>query len=93
MQFTKDDLLNLSKLARVSVTEAEQEKMLHDIQSILSYVSEVNEIKLEGEGVSHTHINVMREDAAFEMIPEKRTIILDNAPETEDSFVKVTQVL
>ena len=42
MQFTKEDLHNLSTLARITITEEESEKMLTDMQAILEYVSEIN---------------------------------------------------
>ena len=93
MQFTKDDLATLSRLARITIKEGEEEKMLHDMQAILQYVSEVNEIALEESTLEHSHANILREDAVAEESLSKREIILENAPEVEDSYIKVTQVL
>ena len=47
MIFTEQDLDNLSTLSRIDIAPEEKEKMLHDMQAILGYISEINEV--EGE--------------------------------------------
>lgn len=93
MQFTKEDLLTLSRLARISISKEEEDKMLHDMQAILQHVSEINEITLPDTLASFDHSNIVREDVVIEETSTKRDIILQNAPDTEEEYIKVTQVL
>lgn len=98
MQFTKEDLLNLSNLSRITVKEEAEEKMLKDMQAILSYVSEINAVEGEVEGREVTalasgHYNVMRDDVVTHVTGSNTQAILGEAPATEDGYVKVSQVL
>jgi aspartyl-tRNA(Asn)/glutamyl-tRNA(Gln) amidotransferase subunit C len=92
MQFTKEDLQNLSRLARITITDNEMEKMLHDMQAILGYVSEINEVSGAVEKNKETHYNIVREDVVTRQ-SENVQALLDAAPATEDGYVKVAQVL
>lgn len=93
MSFTKEDLANLSLLARISVTPKEEEKMLHDMQAILGYVSEINEVSGDVKRAKGTHYNIVREDIVTHEIGSNTEAVLAEAPETEDGYVKVAQVL
>lgn len=93
MSFTKEDLANLSALARISVTLEEEEKMLHDMQAILGYVSEINEVSGDVERVKGNHYNIIREDVITHEPASNTKALLEEAPETEDGYVKVAQVL
>lgn len=93
MSFTQQDLENLSKLARITITEEEKPKMLADIQSILGYVSEINEVTdtpLRGEEVFY---NVVREDVITRLPGSHTEEILREAPLTSGEYVQVKQVL
>jgi aspartyl-tRNA(Asn)/glutamyl-tRNA(Gln) amidotransferase subunit C len=93
MQFTLKDLDNLSELARITIKEEEKEKMLHDMQAILGYVSEINSVSGDIKAEKGTHYNIVREDE-ITILPETHTTsILREAPDTEDGYVKVAQVL
>lgn len=93
MSFTKEDLANLSLLARISVTPEEEEKMLHDMQAILGYVSEINEVSGDVERVKGNHYNIVREDVVTRDPGTNTEAVMDEAPETEEGYVKVSQVL
>lgn len=93
MSFTKEDLANLSALARISVTPEEEEKMLHDMQAILGYVSEINEVSGDVERIKGNHYNIVREDVITHEPGSNTEALLEEAPETEDGHVKVAQVL
>jgi aspartyl-tRNA(Asn)/glutamyl-tRNA(Gln) amidotransferase subunit C len=90
---TKEDLANLSLLARISVTQEEEEKMLADMQAILGYVSEINNVSGDAERVKGSHYNIVREDVITHTPGENTESILEEAPDTEDSYVKVAQVM
>lgn len=93
MQFTLKDLDNLSALARITIKEEEKEKMLHDMQAILGYVSEINSVSGDVVKDKETHYNIMREDIITREPGSETVAILAEAPDTEDGYVKVAQVL
>jgi aspartyl/glutamyl-tRNA(Asn/Gln) amidotransferase C subunit len=93
MQFTKEELAHLSTLARINIQEEVQEKMLHDMQAILGYVSEINSLVIEQDETAPLFYNVTREDEVLRETGSLTEAILTNAPEREGDFVKVSQVL
>ncbi len=93
MSFTEKDLDNLSTLARITVSQEEKAKMLQDMQSILGYVSEINDVSgemIRGEEVVY---NVVREDVVTKETGSNTEAILNEAPGVVDGYVKVEQVL
>lgn len=93
MEFTEKDLDNLSALSRITLTEAEKPKMLHDIQAILGLVGEINSIALPEDDTKPDVFNIVREDVVTRKEGEMTSALLENAPETERNYVKVTVVL
>ena len=93
MSFTEKDLDNLSLLARIDIQAEEKEKMLHDMQAILGYVSEINSIEGSlGNNVQAVH-NIVREDVVTRSPGSNSQALLAEAPATRDDYVKVEQVL
>jgi aspartyl-tRNA(Asn)/glutamyl-tRNA(Gln) amidotransferase subunit C len=93
MSLTEQDLDNLSNLARITVKPEEKQKMLADMQAILGYVSEINEVEgnlARGEEVNY---NVVREDVVTNQTASNTVAILNNAPKVKDGYVEVEQVL
>jgi aspartyl-tRNA(Asn)/glutamyl-tRNA(Gln) amidotransferase subunit C len=93
MTFTEQELDNLSSLARIDITKDEKQKMLQDMQAILGYVSEINDI--EGDGVKQEYLvhNVVREDIVTHSTGSNTEALMNEAPATKDGYVKVEQVL
>lgn len=61
---SREDVLNLSRLARIGVSEGEVEKLQNDLQAILGYVSELDTLSLNDSSIPvGDHKNVMREDS------------------------------
>jgi aspartyl-tRNA(Asn)/glutamyl-tRNA(Gln) amidotransferase subunit C len=48
MSFTLEDIKHLSKLCAINLSEKEQEKFLKQIDEILKFVSQLNEVDVEG---------------------------------------------
>ena len=92
MSFTEEDLNNLSSLARIDILPDEKEKMLADMQAILGYVSEINEVEGNIQDANFDLYNVVREDVATNERGVNTKALLDEAPATEDGYVKVEQV-
>ena len=93
MVFTETDLDNLSTLARITIAREEKDKMLADMQAILGYISEINEV--EGDLVRGDTVmfNIVREDVVTHEPGSNTQVLLDEAPATENGYVKVIQVL
>jgi aspartyl/glutamyl-tRNA(Asn/Gln) amidotransferase C subunit len=93
MNFTEQDLDNLSRLARIDIKPDEKQKMLHDMQAILGYVSEINDVQGEVVRGEEALFNVVREDVVTRETGLNTQAILDNAPATKEGYVEVMQVL
>lgn len=93
MSFTKEDLANIASLSRISVTPEEEDKMLADMQAILGYISEINEVSGDVVRTKGGHYNIVREDIITHETGSNTEAILNEAPDTEDGYVKVAQVL
>ena len=93
MSFTEQDLDNLSKLSRITSSSEEKPKMLLDIQSILGYVSEINDVTDEVTRGEEAFYNVMREDVITREPGSHTQELLREAPEVQGEYVKVKQVL
>ena len=93
MQFTEQELDNLSKLARIDILPSEKEKMLIDMQAILGYISEINEVEGELVRGEEEIFNVVREDVITHTAGSNTNAILEEAPSVKDGYVKVGQVL
>jgi len=93
MSFTKEDLANIAALSRISVTPEEEDKMLADMQAILGYVSEINTVSGDVVRTKGGHYNVVREDVITHETGSNTKSVLEEAPATEDGYVKVAQVL
>lgn len=86
---------NLAKLARIELTEQEQEALLKDMSNILTFVGQLQEVTLPGGltptvGVPH---NVMRDDNNPHESGIYTDAILNNAPATKDGYIRVKNIL
>lgn len=93
MNFTEHDLDNLSRLARIDITQDEKAKMLTDMQAILEHVSEINEVEGELIRGEETLYNIVREDVVTKETGHVTDRMLEEAPATKDGYVEVMQVL
>lgn len=91
---TKNDIQQLSVLARVAIPEAEEESLAKDLDAVLNYVSEISAIATEADAVPSASAlrNVMRSDTDAYAGGEFTEAILKNAPNTEDGYLKVKQI-
>ena len=92
----KEKVLNLAKLARISLTGDEAEELSGEFGAILDYVGEVKGVTTdEARSVTNNNLthNVMREDTE----PHKPGIytekLLKQAPATERGYIKVKKIL
>ncbi len=91
---TKDDILHLSTLARVALSEAEITQLQQEVGDIIEYVSVINSIALDAPTHSLTpRFNVMRADEVTNTSGELSEAILEQAPRRKDRYFEVKKIL
>jgi len=94
MAVTKQDVEYIAKLARLKFNDEELENFTHELNEILNYVENLNELNTENvEPLSHPieNFNVFREDKLEPSID--REDALKNAPSSTEEFFKVPKVI
>ncbi len=89
---TKEEIKNLAQLARIEIKEDEAESLRKEIDSILDYVSKINEISGDSEDKPVLK-NVMRDDEITHKSGEFTEDLLSNAPGREGNYLKVKKIL
>jgi len=94
MKITKQEVDHVAKLARLELSEQEQDKLTEQMSGILTYVEKLGE--LDTKGVDPTsHVldirNVMREDAGVPSLTQEQA--LANAPEQAAGHYKVPKII
>jgi len=90
----KELVKKIADLARITLTEEEVELYATQLSKILDYMEQLNELDTTNvEPVSHVQnvVNVFREDKVKKSLDIKE--VLQNAPEKEGSFFKVSGVI
>lgn len=95
-----NDIKKLANLARIDMSDEEMEGMAKDFDPILKYVGQVKDALRSNENIvkdkkpeDYFLHNVMREDIVTNTSNQYTKKILDNAPETQDGYLKVKQIL
>jgi len=91
--FTLSDLLRLSKLSQIKLSEKELDKFSTQISEILNFISQLSNINTQ-EVSPQTHStgrkNVFREDEVKPSLTQEEA--LKNAPATYKGFFKVRAI-
>ena len=94
MTITKDTVKKISKLSRIASNEKFEEIMIKDLNSILKFVDQLNEVKIDNiEPLASTVDQelIEREDQV-KIMNEKKDILL-NSPEDNEDFYVVPKVI
>ena len=94
MTISKDTILKIANLAKISISEDQIEKFEGEISSILNWVETLNEVDTENiEPMSNSLTNFlqMREDIVND--GEKGSQILSNSPAEDKNFFVVPKVI
>ncbi len=93
-KITRDEVRHVAKLARLELSEAEEERMTGQMNGILEYMDKLNEIDTKGISAT-THAiqlqNVFRPDDVRDSL--ERQEALTNAPETDGVNFIVPKVI
>ena len=95
-----EEIKKLANLARIDMSEEEMGEIAKDFGAILDYVGQVQEVSktnniesLHDNPDNYFLQNVMRDDIVTNKNGEYTNEILANAPDTQDGFLKVKQIL
>jgi aspartyl-tRNA(Asn)/glutamyl-tRNA(Gln) amidotransferase subunit C len=96
---SKEDVERVAELANLELEQEESARMVHDLNAILDYVAQLNELdtkgveplaqvtELEGAGGA----NSLRPDERVASL--ERAAVMPQAPETDRVFFKVPKVI
>jgi aspartyl-tRNA(Asn)/glutamyl-tRNA(Gln) amidotransferase subunit C len=85
---------HIAALARVGLTPEEMERMRDQLSAVLDHISMLQEVDTDDIPPTAQVIqqqNVMRDDVVRPSLP--RDLVLLNAPEQEDGYLRVNAVL
>ncbi|MDG1949966.1 MAG: Asp-tRNA(Asn)/Glu-tRNA(Gln) amidotransferase subunit GatC [bacterium] len=95
MEFSREDVIKLAKLARLHLTDEEIEQYRGDLSSILEYFQKLDHLQLDDvpelQSVSGD-TNVFREDDISACTEDTRNIAVDNFSNCEGDLLKVQAV-
>ena len=92
---TRDDILKLARLARISLTNDEVDEFSAEFSEILQYVEQLNSVDTDGlEPTSQVTglVNVTRPDVIVSYGYDPK-ILLKNVPVTENDQIKVKRMI
>ena len=96
---TVQDVERVAELAHLKLGAEEIEPMLHDLNAILDYVAELNELDTAGIAPLAQASELMSESARPQPRPDRlepslaRSAVMPQAPETDGAFFKVPKVI
>lgn len=94
MKLSRDEVVHVANLARLTFDEEELDRFASQLSSILDYVEQLGELDLEGvEPMAHVHdiVNALRADAVRPSLP--REAVLANAPDADAGCFRVPKVI
>ncbi len=93
-KITMNEVESVARLSRLTLTDAEKERMRGELDGILSYIDKLRALDTEGvPPTSHAvpMTNVMREDEPRESFPQD--LMLANAPDRSGEFFRVPKII
>jgi aspartyl-tRNA(Asn)/glutamyl-tRNA(Gln) amidotransferase subunit C len=94
VQISKQEVEHVARLARLELTEAEQDAFSRQLSSILAYMAQLDSVDIAGVEPTATVVgqtNVFREDEVRPSLSVEKA--LANAPETEESHFVVPRII
>lgn len=89
-----DEVKHVANLARLAITEEEAEMFQKQLDAIITYAEQLNELDTTNvEPTSHVLAmkNVMREDERKQGLPIEE--VVKNAPDHKDGYIRVPSIL
>ena len=98
-----EEVGRVAELAHLELTAEETGRMQQDLNAILDYIAQLNELdttgveplsqvsELSDEGAAVAEVESLRADEVHASLDRK--VVMDEAPETNDEFFKVPKVI
>lgn len=93
-KITREQVQHVAKLARLKLTEAEEQYYTNNLNNMFAFMDKLNEVDTSDVApTSHVlgNTNVMRADEVRASLPIEE--VLQNAPDAQDGQFKVPAVL
>ena len=94
MSVTKDDVRKVARLSRIAVTDAHAEELVGELNGILNWIDQLNEVDVDGVEPMTSVVETtlpMREDVVTDGNIQDQ--VLANAPRSEDGFFVVPKAV
>jgi aspartyl-tRNA(Asn)/glutamyl-tRNA(Gln) amidotransferase subunit C len=94
-KLTRDDVLKLAALARISLSDDEVDEFSEELSAILQYVEQLSGVDVSGLKPTNQVTgltNVMREDEIKEYGYQPHEL-LKNVPRVQDDMIKVNRMI
>lgn len=91
---SREEVQHVARLARLSLSDEELERMREQLDAILAYIDKLRELDVEGvEPTSHAVplVNVMRDDEVTPVLAQDAA--LANAPDRAGEFFRVPRII
>jgi aspartyl-tRNA(Asn)/glutamyl-tRNA(Gln) amidotransferase subunit C len=88
-----EEVDNLAKLARISMSKEEKKTLQSELLSILNYIDEIKSVTDEAKPVISNHRNIMREDKEGHAPGLYTEAILAEAPNKKDGYFVVKKII
>ena len=91
---SREEVHHVARLARLSLTDEELERMREQLDAILAYIDKLRELDVEGvEPTSHAAplVNVMRDDDVTPGLSQEAA--LANAPDRAGELFRVPRII
>ncbi|MDA1477131.1 Asp-tRNA(Asn)/Glu-tRNA(Gln) amidotransferase subunit GatC [Bacillus changyiensis] len=89
-----EEVKHVAHLARLAITDEEAEMFTKQLDSIITFAEELNEVNTENVKPT-THVlqmkNIMREDDPGKGLPVED--VVKNAPDHKDGYIRVPSIL
>lgn len=92
-RMTKEEIMHLSTLSRISLSDQEAEELNQEIDSILEYVGQVNDIAATVEKKVGPVFNVFREDEITNEPGSCTPELTEAFPDNDGPYLKVKKIL
>lgn len=94
MRLSREDVLHITRLARLGLTEAEMDKLSEQLSNILEHfevLQQVDTTDVPPTAQSIDLMNVLKDDEVAASLPQSQ--VLANAPRREGDFFRIRAVL
>lgn len=87
------DVENLAEMSKIELTDAEKQQILKDMDGILGYVKQVEEVQVPDMIIEYKLRNIWREDDRERGAEFSADLIKGQFPDKDGDYVKVKKVL